>query len=297
MNYKNNTPFKLKGSPFKNTDPNKKVEKKNLSGYNADTGGYQVGQEITTTEVIVAGDPAASMNNVYQGSAGDKLKRPSGITGAVGSDKRKAEYDAKGWAYDHTIAGDHKGAYGTSQAWDAMQETVIPETPKVETKNVDLNMGQSNMGQTNTTKDTRIDTLYTRDIGDAQSSYARRKNIRSGKVSSRVEKNQTIKEARTKAKKQGLKGKAKKEFIKNKKLDAKLKQFQDNKNIASSENKNARNQSIQNIKVGGKVKGDARIVGKGDGAEVVKKGREEVAAANAAPGFRMRGYGSKNKNK
>jgi hypothetical protein len=281
-----------KGSPFKQTT--KKT--KNLSGYNAETGGYQVGSETTTTDVIVPGNNAASVNNVYQGSAGDKLK-PSGITGAVGSDKRKAEYDAKGWAYDHTIAGDHKGAYGTSQAWDAMQERVIPEMPKVETKNVDLNMGQSNMGQTNTTKDTRIDTLYTRDIGDAQSSYARRKNIRSGKVSSRVEKNQSIKEARIEAKKKNLKGKDKRNFIKNAKLDAKLKQSQSNKNIAASENKNARNQSTQNIKVGGKVKGDARIVGRGDGADVVKKSREEIAAANATP-FKMSGYGSKKlKNK
>ena len=283
-----------KGSPFKNTDPKKKVVKKNLSGFNAETGGYQVGQEIETTEVIVPGNEAASINNVYQGSAGDKLKRPSGITGAVGSDKRKAEYDAKGWAYDHTIAGDHEGAYGTSQAWDAMQERVIPEMPKVETKNVDLNMGQSNMGQTNTTKDTRIDTLYTRDIGDAQSSYARRKNIRSGKLSSRVEKNQSIKEARIQAKKKNLKGEDKRKFIKNAKLDAKLKQSQSNKNIAASENKNARNQSTQNIKVGGKVKGDARIVGRGDGADVIKKSREEIAAANAAPSsFKMGGYGSK----
>lgn len=281
-----------KGSPFKNTDPNKKVVKKNLSGFNAETGGYQVGQEIETTEVIVPGNEAASINNVYQGSAGDKLKRPSGITGAVGSDKRKAEYDAKGWAYDHTIAGDHKGAYGTSQAWDAMQERVIPEMPKVETKNVDLNMGQTNI-----TKDTRIDTLYTRDIGDAQSSYARRKNIRSGKLSSRVEKNQSIKEARVKAKQLNLKGDKKRKFIKDAKLDAKLKQSQYNKNIAASENKNARNQSSQNIKVGGKVKGDARIVGRGDGAEVVKKAREEVAAANAAPPFKMGGYGSKKQNK
>ena len=277
-----------KGSPFKNTDPNKKVVKKNLSGFNAETGGYQVGQEIETTEVIVPGNEAASINNVYQGSAGDKLKRPSGITGAVGSDKRKAEYDAKGWAYDHTIAGDHKGAYGTSQAWDAMQERVIPEMPKVETKNVDLNMGQTNI-----TKDTRIDTLYTRDIGDAQSSYARRKNIRSGKLSSRVEKNQSIKEARVKAKQLNLKGDKKRKFIKDAKLDAKLKQSESNKNIAASENKNARNQSSQNIKVGGKVKGDARIVGRGDGADVIKKSREEVAAANAGPTFKMGGYGSK----
>ena len=30
---------------------------------------------------------------------------------ALGSDERKAEYDRRGWAYDDTIAGDHKGAY------------------------------------------------------------------------------------------------------------------------------------------------------------------------------------------
>jgi len=30
---------------------------------------------------------------------------------AVGSDARKKEYDARGWKYDDTIAGDHKGAY------------------------------------------------------------------------------------------------------------------------------------------------------------------------------------------
>ena len=31
--------------------------------------------------------------------------------GRIGSEYRKAEYDARGWAYDDTIAGDHKGAY------------------------------------------------------------------------------------------------------------------------------------------------------------------------------------------
>lgn len=46
-----------------------------------------------------------------------------GITGAMGSDLRKSEYDAKKWAYDHTIAGDHEGAF---------QPKVDPATANVE---------------------------------------------------------------------------------------------------------------------------------------------------------------------
>ena len=33
------------------------------------------------------------------------------ITGALGSELRRQQYDAKGWKYDHTISGDHDGAY------------------------------------------------------------------------------------------------------------------------------------------------------------------------------------------
>ena len=33
--------------------------------------------------------------------------------GKAGSDLRRQQYDAKGWAYDDTIAGDHKGAWQT----------------------------------------------------------------------------------------------------------------------------------------------------------------------------------------
>ena len=40
-----------------------------------------------------------------------KEKPDAGITGAMGSDLRRQQYDDKGWAYDDTIAGDHKGAY------------------------------------------------------------------------------------------------------------------------------------------------------------------------------------------
>ena len=53
------------------------------------------------------------------------------ITGAMGSDLRKQQYDAKGWKYDHTIAGDHEGAYKKpSKSTTPKTDT----TPKVDTK-------------------------------------------------------------------------------------------------------------------------------------------------------------------
>jgi len=53
------------------------------------------------------------------------------ITGAMGSDLRKQQYDAKGWKYDHTISGDHEGAYKKpSKSTTPKTDT----TPKVDTK-------------------------------------------------------------------------------------------------------------------------------------------------------------------
>lgn len=37
------------------------------------------------------------------------------ITGALGSELRRQQYDAKGWKYDHTISGDHEGAYNSKK--------------------------------------------------------------------------------------------------------------------------------------------------------------------------------------
>ena len=52
-----------------------------------------------------------------------KPKPDAGITGAMGSDLRRQQYDDKGWAYDDTIAGDHEGAW---------QPEVDPATANVE---------------------------------------------------------------------------------------------------------------------------------------------------------------------
>ena len=52
-----------------------------------------------------------------------KEKPDAGITGAMGSDLRRQQYDDKGWAYDDTIAGDHEGAW---------QPKVDPATANVE---------------------------------------------------------------------------------------------------------------------------------------------------------------------
>ena len=68
-----------------------------------------------------------SNNSTSKPAKGSSTK----ITGAMGSDLRKQQYDAKGWKYDHTIAGDHEGAYKKpSKSTTPKTDT----TPKVDTK-------------------------------------------------------------------------------------------------------------------------------------------------------------------
>tara|TARA_R110002050_G_scaffold78791_1_gene168338 strand:+ start:262 stop:1017 length:756 start_codon:yes stop_codon:yes gene_type:complete len=82
----------------------------------------------------------ASANTDNTDSKKTETKKTGGsgkITGKLGSDTRKAEYDAKGWKYDHTISGDHEGSYksktsGGSKSGTATveKETVTPKSPK-----------------------------------------------------------------------------------------------------------------------------------------------------------------------
>ena len=68
-----------------------------------------------------------SNNTTSKSAKGSSTK----ITGAIGSDLRKQQYDAKGWKYDHTISGDHEGAYKKpSKSTTPKTDT----TPKVDTK-------------------------------------------------------------------------------------------------------------------------------------------------------------------
>lgn len=70
---------------------------------------------------------SSSNNSTSKPAKGSSTK----ITGAIGSDLRKQQYDAKGWKYDHTIAGDHEGAYKKpSKSTTPKTDT----TPKVDTK-------------------------------------------------------------------------------------------------------------------------------------------------------------------
>jgi len=64
-----------------------------------------------------------------QGVLSNDSKKSTKITGAIGSDLRKKQYDDKGWAYDDTIKKDKKVAKKV-----AKKET-IKTTPKVAVKN------------------------------------------------------------------------------------------------------------------------------------------------------------------
>ena len=142
--------------------------------------------------------------------------------------------------------------------------------------------------------------------------------MRSGKASSRVAKNQSIKTARMDAKLDGLKGKAKRDAIKTARLKAKKKQSETNASIAASEALNAQRASDQNVAEGGKVRGNKVKITTANTKEEIQNAQNAANQANnattsgltiedlnkargsgfrykKATPFKMNGYGSKNK--
>lgn len=113
--------------------------------------------------------------------------------------------------------------------------------------------------------------LKTKDKGDAQSAYNRRQNIRASKVTGRQKKRQTIKQGRLTDKLAGID--KDKNPGKYRRVKAKLDQATDRLGVATSEAKNAANQSKQNIKAGStkNVMSDDRYVTQGERTEDQQK--------------------------
>ena len=147
------------------------------------------------------------------------LKKSGGpakpITGALGSETRRAEYDAKGWKYDHTIAGDHEGSYKSKKkeggaSTETGESSVTKNTGEGEKKK---ETAQKNLDKT---KETVKSNQKDRQAGRS----AKRKEKRTKRITKREE----IRQARQSAKDSGLKGKAKRQAIRAAKKEAKKKQ-------------------------------------------------------------------------
>jgi hypothetical protein len=334
MNYKNNTPFKLKGSPFKQTgktDPNynegqsPKIPEGGLKGDE-----YKLNER---NDGIISVAPSVETKNVDLQTSGNTINDSGNITRTIESQQgtitsagdkliKGSKLPTYREAWDKDIDGIRTGkGYGgifenylkdmgqiqKGDARDIQREkarkiaALDKIVPGEKTADLDTNQQKGELG------------VY--DYGTKQSSYETRKNIRSGKVSSRVAKNQSIKTARIDAELAGLKGKAKRDAIKTAKLKAKKKQSETNTSIAASEALNAQNASDQNIGLGGKVRGNKRNVTSYDSAETIKGAQNSMDLAlsggintisqqinrnkniGKGSGFKMGGYGSKNKNK
>ena len=107
-------------------------------------------------------------------------------------------------------------------------------------------------------------TSLTKDAEDTQTARERSNTVRGGSRMNRKTKNNSIKEAKAQAKKDGLKGKAKRDYVKNAKNDAKLAQAKSNKALTSASAAGAQRQAEQNRSISarktGTVKSEARVV-------------------------------------
>jgi hypothetical protein len=185
----------MSGGPAKGG--NKKKEKKDSGSISVDA------DKILPTKDITVKVPKTPDLKSKSKKPSDSKPKPSAPKGALGSDKRKAEYDAKGWKYDDTIKGynrDGSKKEVKSVKPEKKKKTAGPKTIKakevLKTAKSDAKEGQA--GRQDTRKAKRI-----------------------SKRAKRVSKREDIRSGRAKAKADGLKGKAKRDAIKASKKAAK----------------------------------------------------------------------------
>jgi hypothetical protein len=345
MNYKNNTPFKLKGSPFKQTgktDPNynegqsPKIPEGGLKGDE-----YKLNER---NDGIISVAPSVETKNVDLQTSGNTINDSGNITRTIESQQgtitsagdkliKGSKLPTYREAWDKDIDGIRTGkGYGgifenylkdmgqiqKGDARDIQREkarkiaALDKIVPGEKTADLDTNQQKGELG------------VY--DYGTKQSSYESRKNIRTTKQSSNTTKNRSISNARLDWKDtaknedgsktiDGKKYNSRSDFMKSKKIAAKRQKNNEIMKTSKSETLNSQNASDQNIGLGGKVRGNKRNVTSYDSAETIKGAQNSMDLAlsggvntisqqinrnkniGKGSGFKMGGYGSKNKNK
>ena len=100
--------------------------------------------------------------------------------------------------------------------------------------------------------------VQTRDSEDTQTARERSNTVRGGSRMNRKTKNNSIKEAKAQAKVDGLKGKAKRDYVKAAKNKAKLAQAKSNKTLTSASAAGAQRQAEQNRSISARQTGTVR---------------------------------------
>jgi hypothetical protein len=298
MNYRNSTPFKLKGSPFKQTgktdvgngnDPtmvkdvftqhnkNKLIGNSNdeiiaiaptVETENVDlqTSGNSINEDGTISRSIESQKGTITTSN--QQSSGDILKAPSadGSTQYKGSDfigdvlmKSKR---FKGLSGKALVDAGHISK-DKADEWNKRTNYSAPKNNNNSNVSTDLDTNQQK-GQ-----------MGVYDYGTKQSSYESRKNMRTTKHNTNTVKNREIANARLKWKGMSEKereaaGGSRRDFMKNVKIESKTKRNDAIIKKGESESRNSQRASDQNIGLGGKVRGNKRNVTSYDSAETIK---------------------------
>lgn len=157
---------------------------------------------------VISYGTAATLPSMFSGGSDNKstlnktldnVNKVGGkITGALGSELRKQQYDAKGWKHDHTISGDHEGSYNSKKKPVKKVNEVKPSGVSTSTSNTDkqpdlqVSTHQTTGGSGNQIKSRRQqkkEKLTNKaNIAAAQGNYnkANRLNKRSNRVSPNV---------------------------------------------------------------------------------------------------------------
>ena len=308
MNYKNNTPFKLKGSPFKQTlEPNHNegqgnnpnmvkdvFAKENKNKLIGDGGGNDVidltasgasGPAVDPTSTSGSGtmtDEDGNVSNVIstqtvtQG-AGDVIKASEGkVTGQMPGKKMTDEQ------WTNYLANESSGrkAQRLQQQADAGKREGLVTQDMADEQN-------KNNSKKKVVTNTKKAPLSEYEYGTKQSSYDTRKNVRTTKHTTNTTKNREIANARLKWKgmseeQREAAGGSRRDFMKAQKVTSKTKRNDAIIAKSESESLNSQRASDQNVAVGGKVRGNERRITNSDSTETKKNAQNSSNQGNNA---------------
>jgi len=310
MNYKKNTPFKLKGSPFKQTlEPNynegknPKMPPGGLIG-DANLKETDLGNGVTAISSPPPEVETTSANGSVSLSDGsishtNKMTTTSTNNQSSAGDILSGNLPSYDEAWSKNLEG-IQGMYKNKEAYKADMNSIQKgdsrdlerEAERKKVQKASLLSG-SGVSTTNTETFSNTNPLEAYQYGTKQGTYESRKNIRTTKQSSNTTKNKSISNARldwkdTAKNKDGSKtidGKkydSRRDFMKSKKIAAKKEKNNSIMETSRSETKNSQRASDQNVAEGGKVRGNRVKITTANTQEEIQNAQNAANQANNA---------------
>ena len=325
MNYKNSTPFKLKGSPFKKDPTVKNKLIGGAGGHNTDftpnadgstpteytdmrrnveqidnSGGNDV---IDLTQEAVSGPPAPVEKNINGSvsNADGSINHAQVRTTTGGSTQAGAGSILTGnlpsykqaWEKDIDSIRTGKGYGGNYENYLADMNSIVKgdardvEREAARAKVQSVQVDSSNQSSGDTEEQIKANKLQRKEYGTKQSSYESRKNMRTTKSNTNTIKNREIANARLKWKGMSEKereaaGGSRRDFMKGVKVTSKTKRNDAIIKKGESESLNSQRASDQNIGLGGKVRGNERLITNSDSTETKKNAQNSSNQGNNA---------------